>query len=124
VILEAQSHIYDCELAGLSAFCGLLARPLPGDAGGMLSWDDIRRAIRPRIYTRSQTRLVCLENTHNFSGGSLLPHEEVADLCLRARAVGLQVHLDGARLANAAVASRRSMADLAAGFDSVRLRFR
>lgn len=123
VILEARSHIYDCELAGLSAFCGLLARPLPGDAGGMLRWEDVRHAIRPRVYTRSQTSLICLENTHNFSGGSVLPHEEVADLCRRAREIGLQVHLDGARLPNAAVASRRSIADLAAGFDSVMLDF-
>jgi threonine aldolase len=123
VILEAQSHIYNCELAGLSAFCGLLARPLPGDGGGMLRWNDIHRAIRPRFYTRSQTRLVCLENTHNYCGGSVLPHEEVVDLCRRARETGLQVHLDGARLANAAVASRRSMADLATGFDSVMLDF-
>src|SRR5579863_4038644 len=66
VILEARSHIYDCEQGGLSAFCGLLARPVEGDADGMLSWREVRRHVRPRVHTRSQTRLVCLENTHNF----------------------------------------------------------
>src|SRR5262245_42631596 len=70
VILEARSHIYDCEVAGISAVCGLLPRPLRGDERGMLHWDEVRRYIRPRVYTRSQTCLVCLENTHNFAGGT------------------------------------------------------
>ena len=66
VILEEQSHIYNAEMAGLSAICGLLARPIPGDQDGMLCWCDLEPRIRPRVYTRSQTRLICLENTHNL----------------------------------------------------------
>ncbi len=123
VILEARSHIYDCELAGLSAVCGLLARPVSGDAAGMLRWDDVRRQVRPRVYTRSQTRLVCLENTHNFAGGTILPQDEVAGFCRSARERGLRLHLDGARLANAAVARNRPVAELARGFDTVMLDF-
>ncbi len=123
VILEEQSHIYDCELAGISAICGLLARPIRGDRSGMLHWEDVRPRIRPRVPTRSQTRLVCLENTHNFAGGTVLPQDQVVDLCRHAREVGLNTHLDGARLANAAVASRMSLAELAAPFDSVMIDF-
>ena len=123
VILEQQSHIYDCELAGLSAFCGLLARPVRGDVDGMLQWEDVRRAVRPRVYTRSQTRLICLENTHNFAGGTLLSQPAVLKLCAEARALGIRTHLDGARLANAAVASGRTMAELAGPYDSVMIDF-
>jgi len=123
VILEEQSHIYDCELAGLSAVCGLLARPVRGDAQGMLHWEDVSGRIRPLVYTRSQTRLICLENTHNFAGGTIPEQEQVVDLCRRAHDAGLKMHLDGARLANAAVATGRNMADLSTGFDSVMIDF-
>jgi len=123
VILEERSHIYDCELAGMAAFCGLLARPVRGDARGMPRWEDVARSIRPRVYTRSQTRLICLENTHNFAGGTVLPQEAVTELCRFAHEADLTVHLDGARLANAAVASGRTIADLAADCDSVMIDF-
>ena len=123
VILEERSHIYDCELAGLSAFCGLLARPIRGAADGTLSWDDIRPRIRPRVTSRSQTRLICLENTHNFAGGQVLDQDAVDEVCVRARDAGLRLHLDGARLANASVAAGRSLASLSAGFDSVMIDF-
>lgn len=123
VILEARSHIYDCEVAGISAVCGLLPRPLRGDAHGMLHWDEVRRHIRPRVYTRSQTRLVCLENTHNFAGGTVLVQSEVDELCQLAHEYNLKVHLDGARLPNASVATKESMGRLSAGFDSVMIDF-
>ena len=123
VIVEEQSHIYDCELAGLSAFCGLLARPVRGDRNGNLNWSEVRLKIRPRVYTRSQTRLICLENTHNFAGGTILDKNAVNELCAEARHAGIRTHLDGARLANASVASGRDMAELAAGFDSVMIDF-
>ena len=121
VILEEQSHIYNSEMAGVSAICGLLARPVRGDARGMPAWDEVRSRIRPAH--RSHTRLVCLENTHNFAGGTILEQSEVVDLCRRAREHGLRLHLDGARIANAAVASVRSIAELAAPFDSVMMSF-
>ena len=123
VILEEQSHIYNAEMAGVSAVCGLLPRPIPGDQDGMLCWGDIEPRIRPRVYSRSQTRLICLENTHNLRGGAVLDNERVDDLCSRAHAVGLKMHLDGARLPNASVASGHSLAELSAGFDSVMIDF-
>lgn len=123
VILEERSHIYDCELAGLSAFCGLLARPIRGGADGTLLWGDIRPRIRPRVSSRSQTRLLCFENTHNFAGGAVLDQDAVDHACVRARDAGLRSHLDGARLANASVAAGRSLASLSAVFDSVMIDF-
>lgn len=123
VILEERSHIYDCEVAGLAAVCGLLARPVRGDDRGMLDWADVHARIRPRVYSRSQTRLVCLENTHNFAGGTVLPQEAVAAFTGRAREAGLALHLDGARLVNASIAFGLPLADLARGFDSVMIDF-
>jgi threonine aldolase len=123
VILEERSHIYDCEVAGLSAICGLLARPVRGDDRGMLRWTDVKSRIRPRVYSRSQTRLVCLENTHNFAGGAVQPRDEAADLAREARLHGLLLHLDGARLVNASAATGLSLAALAEGFDSVMVDF-
>ena len=123
VILEEHSHIYNAEMAGLSAVCGLLPRPIPGDEDGMLCWDDIKLRIRPRVYSRSQTRLICLENTHNLRGGAVLDQQRVDDLCSRAHEQGLKMHLDGARLPNASVASGLSLAELSAGFDSVMVDF-
>ena len=105
MILEEHSHLYNAEMAGLSAVCGLLARPIPGDQDGMLCWRDIQARIRPRVYSRSQTCLICLENTHNLCGGTVLDCERVDDLCARAHDLGLKTHLDGARLMNASVAS-------------------
>ena len=123
VILEEQSHIYNAEMAGISAVCGLLPRPIRGDEDGMLRWEDVEAGIRPRVYSRSQTRLICLENTHNSCGGSVLHQERVDDLCSRAHELGLKMHLDGARLPNASVASGLSLAELSAGFDSVMVDF-
>jgi threonine aldolase len=123
VIVEARSHIYDCELAGMSSVCGLLARPLLGNERGMLRWEDVRRHIRPRVYTRSQTRLVCLENTHNFAGGTIPDQHEVDELCEQAHERELRMHLDGARLANASAATGETLARLSAGFDSVMVDF-
>ena len=123
VILEEQSHIYNAEMAGLSAVCGLLARPIPGDQDGMLCWGDIKARIRPRVYSRSQTSLICLENTHNLCGGTVLDNQRVDDLCTRARELGLKTHLDGARLGNASAAGGLSLTKLSAGFDSVMIDF-
>ncbi len=121
VILEEQSHIYDCELAGMASLCGLLARPIRGDRNGTLTWAEVRKRIRPK--GRSQTRLVTVENTHNFAGGAIPDFDPTAELCREAQQAGLRTHLDGARLANAAVASCRTMAELASGFDSVMIDF-
>ncbi|HKA90868.1 MAG TPA: GntG family PLP-dependent aldolase [Haliangiales bacterium] len=88
-------------------------------AAGLFSGDDVRAAYKPDIHVTPPTSLVCVENTHNRGGGKVWPAAATADVQAAARELGLRLHLDGARLWNAAVASGRAEKDLAAGFDTV-----
>ena len=102
VIVEATGHIYNSEGGGLSAVAGAVARPLPGRHGA-LDPDDVKAAIRGGSdLALAPTRLVCLENTHNAAGGSVIPLESMAAIHHVCRHAGIAVHLDGARLFNAA----------------------
>jgi threonine aldolase len=103
LICDSQAHIYSYEMASMSAVAGVLPRLVPA-AGGILSWPQIEAAIRPPDYYRAQTALVALENSHNFAGGSVYPTQVVQEICDRAHERGLAVHLDGARIFNAAAA--------------------
>ena len=118
VICEARSHILDWEMAMVSAFSGCVPRTVQGDRG-VLSWESIRRAIAPKIYYRAPTGLIALENTHNMAGGTCTPLEVLEEIWDGARNAGLPVHLDGARVFNAAVALGVSVAELTRGFDTV-----
>src|SRR5437868_511579 len=100
VICEERAHIFNYEMAMLAHFSGCIARPVAAP-DGILSWQAIQRAISPKIYYRAQTGLVSLENTHNMAGGTVYPTEVLDDICERAHAAGLPVHLDGARIFNA-----------------------
>jgi threonine aldolase len=86
---------------------------------GILSWDIIEPLIRPKVYYRAQTALVSLESSHNMAGGTVYPPEVSDEICDRAHDAGLRVHLDGARIFNAAVYLGRSVADITRKFDSV-----
>jgi len=118
VICEERSHVNLYELASMSAIAGAMPRIARAD-DGILTWKKIEAVIRPRIYYDSQTALVCLENTHNMAGGTLYPTELVNEICAGAHAANLKVHLDGARIFNAAVALRENVADMTRGVDSV-----
>ncbi|HTH52895.1 MAG TPA: GntG family PLP-dependent aldolase [Edaphobacter sp.] len=118
VICESRSHVLDWEMAMMAAFSGCQARTIDGERG-VLTWDRIRRAIGPKIYYRQPTGLVCLENTHNMAGGTVTPLDVVKDVWSGAKDAGLPVHLDGARVFNAAVALGVSVSELTAGFDTV-----
>ncbi len=118
VICEQAGHIYNYEMAGMSAVAGLLPRVIAGE-DGILRWDAIERAIRPKSYYRPQTALVALENTHNMSGGTVYPTALVNDICTRAHEAGLRVHLDGARIFNAATCLGENVAAMTRSFDSV-----
>src|SRR5262245_32993848 len=72
VICEEAGHLYNYEMASMSAIGGVLPRVVPGDEG-ILSWESISKAIRPKIYYRPQTALISLENTHNMAGGTVYP---------------------------------------------------
>lgn len=118
VICEERGHINQYELASISAVAGCMPRTTSAP-GGILTWELIEPLIRPKIYYRAQTALISLENTHNMAGGTVYPPEVAEEICDRAHAVHLPVHLDGARIFNAAVALGRSVAALTRKFDSV-----
>ncbi|MGH7873120.1 MAG: threonine aldolase family protein, partial [Candidatus Binatia bacterium] len=118
VICEAAGHIYNYEMASMSALGGVLPRVIPS-ADGILTWEQIAPAIREKAYYRPQTALVALENTHNMAGGTVYPTRLVQAICSKAHDAGLKVHLDGARVFNAAVCLGEKVADVTRGFDSV-----
>jgi threonine aldolase len=118
VICEQKAHVNLYELASMCAIAGATPRPVPA-AGGILNWELIDSAIREKIYYDSQTALVTLENTHNMQGGTVYPTAVVEDICDKAHAAGLRVHLDGARIFNASVALGEPVADMTRKCDSV-----
>ncbi len=118
VITERQAHIFNYELSAMAAISGVLARPVAA-SDGILDWDVIRPAIAPKIYYRAQTGLISLENTHNMAGGTVYTAKQVDDICARAHAAGLPVHMDGARIFNAATALDCDVATLCRSCDSV-----
>jgi threonine aldolase len=121
IIIEERGHIHEHELAAAAVFSGVLVRTVhSGDGSGHLKWKEIEPALRiNRAYWVSTTSLVCLENTHNFAGGTVMSAEHCADICGHAHAVGLPVHMDGARIFNSAVAADSSVAELTHDCDSV-----
>jgi threonine aldolase len=118
VICDERSHVNLYELASMSAIAGCMPRVARGE-DGILSWPQIAAVIRPRIYYDSQTALICLENTHNMAGGMLYPTAVIDEICGHAHEAQLKVHLDGARVFNAAVALHDSVANIARHCDSV-----
>src|SRR5207249_8114027 len=118
VICEESGHVYNYEMASMSAIAGVLPRLVVGE-DGVLSWQSISKAIRPKIYYRSQTALISLENTHNMAGGTVYPTEVAEEICDRAHEAGIRVHLDGARVFNAATYLGENVADMTKKFDSV-----
>src|SRR5579884_3874202 len=118
VILEAEAHIFYYEAAGLSVAGGLMPRPLRGHQGA-LDPADVAAAIRPDDVHFPRTGLVCLENTHNRAGGTVISLEQTRAVCAVAHAAGIPVHIDGARIFNAALALGLDAAALVADADSV-----
>jgi len=118
VICESASHVYNYELASMAVFGGLLPRVLPG-VDGRMAPADIRAAIQPPVYYRANAGLICVENTHNLAGGTVLDPAYMADIRAVADAHALPVHLDGARIFNSAMALGVPVAELARDADSV-----
>lgn len=121
VVIEERGHIFNYEMAAMSAIAGTLARPVRSlDGSGILTWDEIEGALHVGgLYYVAPTGLIALENSHNLAGGAVLTRERTEDICGRAHALGLPVHLDGARIFNAATALNESVANLARPADSV-----
>lgn len=122
VICEAGCHVYNYEQGGPAALSGLHLTCLDGDRGA-LTWEQVAAAILPDDDHAARPRLVCLENTHNRAGGRILPQAAVVEIGAGARARGLSVHLDGARLWNVHAATGAPLAELAAPADTVSVCF-
>ena len=123
VLCSSTSHVYVWEAGGIARLSGVTARTFEGD-GGILRLEDISGAIRPSHdshYVR--TRLVSLENTHNRGGGRVQSLASIAQIARWAREHNLAMHLDGARLMNAVVASGHTASEWAQHFDTVSICF-
>jgi threonine aldolase len=118
VIIEASSHPYNFEGGAGAALSGVQFQCLKG-ARGILDASQIEEAIRPADHHFPVTRLVCLENTHNRGGGSIYPLEKMAEIYRLTKSKGLLLHLDGARLWNASVATGIKPREYAQWADSV-----
>jgi threonine aldolase len=118
VIIEASSHPYNFEGGAGAALSGIQFQCLKG-VRGILDASQIEEAIRPADHHFPVTRLICLENTHNRGGGSIYPIEKMAKIYRLAKTKGLMLHLDGARLWNASVATGIKPREYAQWADSV-----
>ncbi len=118
VITEARGHIFNYEMAAMAVVSGVLPRVITAP-DGILNWDLIRPALSPKIYYRAQTGLITLENTHNMAGGTVYVRTQIDEICRQAHGLGIPVHLDGARVFNAATALGENVARLCEACDSV-----
>jgi len=118
VLLDPESHIFYYESGGLANIAGLMPMPVPS-RNGLIDPDDLRAAIRSRNIHHPTPRLLCLENTHNRSGGRVVPLDLHRRLCAVAREQELAVHLDGARIFNAAIAAGVPVTEYTRDVDSV-----
>ena len=119
VILGDQAHTFYYEQGGCAALGGVHPRPIPNQADGTLDLEQMEAAIRPDNVHFPRTRLIALENTHNRCGGYPLTPEYMHDVRGIADRHGLSIHVDGARIFNAAVALQSDVASLLAAADSV-----
>lgn len=118
VIIEARGHIFNFEMGAMAVWSGVLPRPIATE-GGLLEPAQVLAAVNPRVSYRTPTRLLCLENTHNLWSGLPMDADRTRALADAAHAHGLAVHLDGARIFNAAAALGTTAAELARGCDTV-----
>jgi threonine aldolase len=118
IICEAKSHILDWEMASAAVFSGCLVRAVPTQ-NGILTWNDIEPVIFARGSFRAATGLIELENTHNMAGGRITPLPIMEEIWAGAKERKLPIHLDGARVFNAAAALNIDVKTLTRGFDTV-----
>ena len=118
VLCESRAHVLDWEMAMMAQFSGCVARTVVAERG-ILTWEQIRPAISPKLYYKAQTGMISVENSHNMAGGTVTGLETLQQIWAGAKEFGLPVHLDGARIFNAATALGVPVAELTAGFDTV-----
>lgn len=118
-IVGSESHILHYEVASAAGVAGVQLRSVTNDARGRFDPDEVRSLIRGENVHFPRTALLCLENTQNRCGGAVIAQEHVEELAAVAHERGVRVHLDGARIFNAAVAQGLPVATLAAPADSI-----
>jgi threonine aldolase len=118
IICEERAHILDWEMGMPAFFSGCVLRTLHGE-DGVLTWPEIKKKIPAGSYARAQTGLIEIENTHNMAGGAITPVAVMEEICDAAHERGIPVHLDGARVFNAACTLKRPVAEVTRKFDSV-----
>jgi threonine aldolase len=122
VVIEERGHIFNYEMAAMAAVSGTLARPVKSaDGSGILNWEEIEGAIHANdaAYYVAKTGLIALENSHNLAGGTVMSAMRTNEICEKAHKINLPVHLDGARIFNAAVAQNETVAGLSRSCDSI-----
>jgi len=122
VMLDVDAHIVEGEIAGVAALSGAQVFPVHG-TGGVMTAADLRRDMRPPSRYSPMPSMVCVENTHNTAGGRIISVAELKAIHAVAAERTLPVHMDGARLWNASVASGVSLADFAACAETVMVAF-
>lgn len=119
ILCESRAHVFNYEMGMPGAFSGCIIRPV-ATSNGILTWHALAPALRlDAPYHHARTGLIVLENTLNMAGGVVTPAAVTEDVGRRARELGVPVHLDGARIFNAAAALHRPVEDLARGCDSI-----
>jgi threonine aldolase len=118
VICEERGHVFNYEMAMMAHFSGVVPRTIAAD-NGILTWEMVKSSLKSKSYHAAKTGLVSLENTHNMAGGTVTPPAVFDEVCDEVHAAGLPVHLDGARVFNAAVALGIPVARLTAKADTV-----
>lgn len=121
VIIEERGHIFNYEMGTPAVVSGVMIRPVRAASGdGHLTWAEIESALHiNQPYYACPTGLICLENTSNFGGGSVMSAAQTDEICSNAYKLNLPVHLDGARIFNSAVAQNETVANLSKSVDSV-----
>ena len=118
VATESRAHVVDWEMAMAAAFSGVQLRTVFAERG-IVTWNHIEQVLKKADFHRAGTGLITLENSHNMAGGTVTPRGIYEEIWSRAAGLGLPVHLDGARIFNAATALKTSVAELTSGFSSV-----
>lgn len=122
IIVDQDSHIFVYETAGPSLLSGVQMMPIAGRSG-VMTIEQIKIVIRPSIYYLPRTKLICIENTHGRSSGSIYPLDEIKKISEIALNSNIKMHLDGARLWNASVETGIPLHEYAKYFDSISVCF-
>jgi threonine aldolase len=118
VICEERAHVFNYEMAMMAHFSGVVPRTVWAE-DGILTWKHVESKLKTKSYHAAKTGLVSLENTHNMAGGTVTPPAIFDDVCDNSHNVGLPLHLDGARIFNAAVALGIPVAQLTSKANTV-----